>query len=114
MAITKRHKIKLHVKKGDLVYVRSGEDKGKKGRIVEILASENKALVEGINVVSRHTQPDAQNTKGGIIKKEAPVHISKLMLLDSKGQPTRVGRMEVNGETVRYAKKSGDKKEVIK
>ena len=81
----KRHTVKLHIRKGDMVFVRSGDDKGKKGRVIEILSKDMKALVEGVNVVSRHTKPDAQNTQGGIIKKEAPVHISKLASSIPKG-----------------------------
>ena len=107
-----RFKQKLHIKKNDIVYVRSGDDKGKKGRVLEVLVSEGKALVEGVNIISRHTKPNAKNTQGGIVKKEAPVHISKLMLLDPKGgKPTRVGRRTEGDKTVRYAKKS---EEVIK
>jgi large subunit ribosomal protein L24 len=101
---------KFHIKKGDTVYVNSGEYKGQQGRILEILRNENKALVEGINMVSKHTKPNAQYPQGGIIKKEAPVHISNLMLIDgSTGEPTRIGRkLNDNGKLVRYSKKSGE------
>jgi large subunit ribosomal protein L24 len=103
---------KLKIKKGDIVTVMSGESKGKQGRILEILIESNRALVEGVNVVSKHSKPNAKNTQGGIVKKEAPVHISNLMLVDPKnGKPTRVGRKMENGKLVRYAKLSG---EVIK
>ncbi|MFN5842408.1 MAG: 50S ribosomal protein L24 [Bacteroidota bacterium] len=102
----------MHIKKGDTVYVISGDDKGKKGRVLDVNTKTMRALVEGVNIVSRHTKPDAKNTQGGIIKKEAPVSVSKLMVLDPKsGKPTRIGRKEVNGISVRYAKKSN---EVIK
>jgi len=102
----------MHIKKGDTVYVISGDDKGKKGRVLDVNTKTMRALVEGVNIVSRHTKPDAKNTQGGIIKKEAPVSVSKLMVLDPKsGKPTRIGRKEVNGVSVRYAKKSN---EVIK
>ncbi len=101
---------KLHIKKGDTVYVNSGEDKGKTGRVLEILVSKNRAVVEGVNVVSKHSKPNAQNPNGGIEKKEASVHLSKLNPVDPKtGKPTRVGRKENNnGKLVRYAKKSGE------
>ncbi|HAR39256.1 MAG: 50S ribosomal protein L24 [Bacteroidetes bacterium GWD2_45_23] len=104
---------KLHIKKGDTVYVNSGEDKGKTGRVLEILVDKNRAVVEGVNIISKHTKPNAQNPNGGIEKKEASVHLSKLNPVDPKtGKPTRVGRKKDNkGKSVRYAKKSG---EVIK
>ena len=103
---------KLHVKKGDTVFVNTGEDKGKSGRILQVLVKKQRAIVEGVNMVSKHTKPSTKSPQGGIIKKEAPVHISNLNLLDPKsGKPTRIGRKEVKGELVRYAKRSG---EVIK
>jgi large subunit ribosomal protein L24 len=103
---------KLNIKKGDTVQVLAGDDKGKKGRVIEIDKVKMKALVEGVNIISRHTKPSAQNTQGGIVKKEALVHLSNLSILDPKGgKPTRVGRKMVDGKSVRYAKKSG---EVIK
>lgn len=104
---------KLHIKKGDTVYVNSGEDKGKTGRVLEVLVSQKRAIVEGVNIVSKHTKPNAQNPNGGIEKKEASIHISNLNPIDPKtGKPTRIGRKTDNkGKLVRYAKKSG---EVIK
>ncbi|MEA4918931.1 50S ribosomal protein L24 [Proteiniphilum saccharofermentans] len=101
---------KLHIKKGDTVYVNSGEDKGKTGRVLEVLVKKNRAVVEGVNMVSKHTKPNAQNPNGGIEKKEASVHISNLNPVDPKtGKPTRVGRKENSkGKLVRYAKKSGE------
>lgn len=104
---------KLHIKKGDTVYVNSGVDKGKTGRVLEVLIEKQRAIVEGVNIVSKHTKPNAQNPNGGIEKKEAPLHISKLNPLDPKsGKPTRIGRkLDSKGKLVRYAKKSG---EVIK
>ena len=107
-------KTKLKIKKGDMVVVISGvsKDLSKPKKVLEIIPSKSRAIVEGVNIISRHTKPNAENTDGGIIKKEAPVHISNLMLVDPKGGlPTRVGRKEVDGKIVRYAKKSG---EVIK
>ncbi len=101
---------KLHIKKGDIVYVNSGEDKGKTGRVLEVLVSKSRAIVEGVNIVSKHAKPNAQNPNGGIEKKEASIHISNLNLVDPKtGKPTRIGRKKDNkGKTVRYAKKSGE------
>lgn len=92
-----------------MVQVMAGDDKGKKGRVIEVRNTEKRALVEGINIVSRHTKPNAQNQNGGIIKKEAPVHISNLMLLDKAGKPTKVGRKPNDaGKLVRFAKNSGE------
>lgn len=92
-----------------MVQVIAGDDKGKKGRIIEVIRETKRALVEGINIVSRHTKPNAKNQNGGIIKKEAPVHISNLMLLDKAGNPTRIGRKTNDaGKLVRFAKKSGE------
>jgi len=103
---------KLHVKKGDTVFVNTGEDKGKTGRILQVIVKKQRAIVEGVNMVSKHSKPSAKSPQGGIVKKEASVHISNLNLLDPKsGKPTRVGRKVVKGKLVRYAKKSG---EVIK
>jgi large subunit ribosomal protein L24 len=101
---------KLHIKKGDMVKVISGEDKGYQGKVLEIIPSKYKAIVEGANMVSKHTKPNAQHTEGGIIKQEAPIHLSNLMLIDPKeGKPTRIGRkLDKNGKLVRFAKKSGE------
>lgn len=100
---------KLHVKKGDMVLVIAGDDKGKKGRVVEVVTKTQRAIVEGVNIVSRHTKPTAQNQNGGIVKKEAPVHISNLKVVDGSGNATRVGRKaNENGKLVRYSKKSGE------
>lgn len=104
---------KLHIKKGDNVMVIAGNDRGKQGRVLEIIVEKQRAIVEGVNLVKKHTRPNADNPKGGIIEQEAPVHISNLKVIDSKGNATRVGRKkdEKTGKTVRYSKKSG---EVIK
>lgn len=101
---------KLHIKKGDIVYVNSGEDKGKTGKVLEVLVNKNRAIVEGINMVSKSTKPNAKNPQGGIVKKEASLHISNLNVLDPKtGNPTRIGRkLNAEGKLVRYAKKSGE------
>jgi large subunit ribosomal protein L24 len=101
---------KFHIKKGDTVHVITGEYKGQQGRVLEVLINKDKAIVEGVNMVSKHTKPNAQYPQGGIIKKEAPVHISNLLPVDpSSGGPTRIGRrIDKKGKLVRYAKKSGE------
>ena len=101
---------KLHIKKGDLVYVNAGNDRGKTGKVLEIITEDNRAIVEGINMVSKHTKPNAKHPQGGIIKQEAGVHISNLQVVDPvKGGPTRSGRrLNDKGKLVRYAKKSGE------
>ena len=103
-------KKKLHIRKGDTVYVNSGDYKGRQGRVLDIDTASKKAIVEGINMVSKHTKPNARYPQGGIIKKEAPVHISNLMAVDpSSGEPTRIGRrLNDKEKLVRYAKKSGE------
>jgi len=101
---------KLHIKKGDTVFVNAGDNKGQQGRVLEVIREKNKAIVEGINMVSKHTKPNAKAPQGGIVKQEAPVHISNLMIVDPKsGKATRIGR-KLNSENklVRYAKKSGE------
>ncbi len=100
---------KLHIKKGDIVYVNTGVDKGKTGRVLKVLIEKNRAIVEGLNMVSKHTKPNAKNPQGGIEKKEAPIHISNLNVVDPKtGKPTRIGRKLVDGKLVRFSKKSGE------
>ena len=100
---------KLHVKKGDTVKVLSGADNGKTGKITSVDREKGRAFVEGVNLVSKHTKPSAANPQGGIVKREASVHISNLMVVDSKGQASRVGRkLNKDGKLVRYSKKSGE------
>ena len=101
---------KLHIKKGDIVYVLSGDDKGKTGRVLSVQVKKNRAVVEGVNIVSKSTKPSAKYPQGGIVKIEAPVHISNLNLVDPKsGKPTRIGRkLNDAGKVVRYSKKSGE------
>ncbi|MFN2457474.1 MAG: 50S ribosomal protein L24 [Chitinophagaceae bacterium] len=103
-----RFKPKYNIRKGDMVVVIAGDDKDiAKPRLVkDVLVDEGKVLVEGVNIITRHTKPSAQNTKGGIIKKEAPVHISNVMLWDGK-QGSKVKRTKENGKTIRTSKKSG-------
>ena len=100
---------KLHIKKGDTVKVLSGADNGKTGKITSVDREKSRAFVEGINLVSKHTKPSAANPQGGIVKREASVHISNLMVVDSKGQASRIGRkLNKDGKLVRYSKKSGE------
>lgn len=101
---------KLNIKKDDTVYVRSGEDRGKTGRVLKVLPAKNRAIVEGVNIVTKATKPNAQHPQGGLVKMEAPIHISNLSVVDPKsGKPTRVGRRRNDeGKLVRYAKKSGE------
>jgi large subunit ribosomal protein L24 len=101
---------KLHIKKGDQVIVNSGEYKGQKGRIPTINRDKGRAIVEGVNMVSKHTKPNAASPQGGITKQEAPVHISNLNLVDpSTGEATRIGRrLNDKEKLVRFAKKSGE------
>ena len=107
-----RFKPKFNIRKGDSVVVITGEDKDlSKPRVVkEVLLDKAKVLVEGVNIVTKHTKPSAQNTKGGIIKKEAPIHISNVMRWDAKAKaPAKVKREKENGKSVRVSKKSGEK-----
>ncbi|OQA45851.1 MAG: 50S ribosomal protein L24 [Bacteroidetes bacterium ADurb.Bin302] len=99
---------KLHIKKGDTVYINSGDDKGTVGRVLEVLTDKQRAIVEGANMVSKHTKPNAKSPQGGIVKKEASIHISNLNPVGKDNKPTRVGRKLVNGKLVRYAKKTGE------
>lgn len=107
-------KAKLHIKKDDLVKVLAGDSKGSEGKVLSIDKIKNRAVVEGVNLVSKHTKPDAKNPQGGIIKKESSIHVSNLMLVEpGTGKVTRVGRKldEKSKKLVRYSKKTG---EVIK
>lgn len=100
--------IKLKIKKGDLVRVITGDDKGKEGRVLEVMPAEMRAIVEGVNIITKHTKPTAASPNGGIVKKEAPLHMSNLMLVVG-GKPTRVGRKaDDTGKLVRFAKKTGE------
>ena len=102
--------LKLHVKKGDTVLVLSGNDKGKRGKVMSVDPKAQRAIVEGVRIISKHTRPNAEHPQGGIIKQEAPIHISKLMVIDNNGNPTRIGRKkdEKTGKLVRYSKKTGE------
>ncbi|ULT39237.1 50S ribosomal protein L24 [Niabella defluvii] len=110
--MSNRFKPKYNIKKGDQVVVITGADKDRtKPRLVkEVLVEEGKVLVEGVNIKTRHTKPSAQNTKGGIVKSEAPINISNVMLWDAKAKaPSKVKRERENGKTARVFKKSGEK-----
>ncbi|MCB0472798.1 MAG: 50S ribosomal protein L24 [Flavobacteriaceae bacterium] len=97
--------MKIKIKAGDMVRVITGDDKGKEGKVIEVLKDKNKALVEGVNMVSKHTKPSAKNPQGGISKMEAPIHISNIMLLE-KGETTRVGYRIEGDKKVRFSKKT--------
>ena len=98
---------KLKIKSGDTVVVTTGEHKGSEGKVMTVLIDKNKAIVEGVNMVSKHEKPSASNPQGGITKKEAPIHISNLSLIDPKsGKATRVGYKIENGKKVRFSKQS--------
>lgn len=98
---------KLKIKSGDTVVVLAGDHKGSEGKVLKVFTDKNKAIVEGVNLVSKHQKPSTQNPQGGIVKKEAPIHISNLSLIDSKsGKPTRVGYRMEDGKKIRFSKKS--------
>jgi large subunit ribosomal protein L24 len=101
---------KLHIKKGDTVIVLSGEDKGKTGKVLKVIVDKQRAIVEGVNIVTKSSKPTAKNPQGGFIKVEAPIHISNLSLIDPKsGKPTRIAiKVNADGKKVRIAKKSGE------
>ena len=101
--------IKTNIKKGDNVYVLSGDDRGKQGRVLSVDREKFRAIVEGVNIVTKAAKPSAKHPQGGLIKMEAPIHIANLALIDPKtGKPTRVGHRIEDGKKVRYAKKSGE------
>ena len=99
---------KFNIKKGDTVYVNAGNDKGKTGKVLEVLRDKDRVIVEGVNMVSKHTKPNPKNPQGGIVKQEAGIHISNVNLVDNAGKPTRIAHKEVDGKTVRIAKTTGE------
>ena len=100
---------KIHIKKGDTVYVNAGNDKGMTGKVLSVDRSKDRVIVEGVNMVKKHTKPNSKQPQGGIVEQEAGIHISNLQLIDPKsGKPTRVGYKMVDDKKVRYAKKSGE------
>jgi large subunit ribosomal protein L24 len=103
------NKTKLHVKTGDTVKVIAGDDRGKTGRVTSVLTDKQKVVIEGLNLVTKHSKPSAKNPQGGIAKVEAPIHVSNVVLLDAKGNPTKTAkRKNSEGKTERYAKKTGE------
>ena len=98
---------KLKIKKGDKVVVLSGSSKGTKGSVLKVFPDKGKAIVEGVNKIKKHPKPNAENPQGGIVETEAPIYVSKLALVDSNGNPTRVGYEVKDGKKVRVAKKTG-------
>lgn len=99
---------KLKIKSGDTVRINTGDHKGEEGKVQRVLRDKNKAIVEGVNMVSKHEKPSASNPQGGIVKKEAPIDISNLSLVDKKGEATRVGYRTEDGKKVRFSKKSNE------
>ena len=102
--------VKLHIKKGDMVQVIAGDNKGQQGKVLKVEVTKQRAIVEGVNLCKKATKPNAQNPQGGIVEKEAAIHISNLQVLDPKsGKLSKVGRkLNAKGKLVRYAKKSGE------
>ena len=99
---------KLKIKTGDTVRITTGDHKGTEGKVMRVDSEKNKAIIEGANMVSKHEKPSAKNPQGGIVKKEAPIHISNLSLVDAKGETTRVAYEIRDGKKVRVSKKSGE------
>ena len=99
---------KIKIKRDDNVLVIAGEHKGSTGRVIKVINDQNKVIVEGVNVIKKHSKPSAQNPQGGIVEKEAPIHVSNLSLTTSDGQATRVGYRLEDGNKVRFAKKNNE------
>ena len=99
---------KFNIKKGDTVFVNAGNDKGKTGKVLEVLRDKDRVIVEGVNMVSKHTKPNPKNPQGGIVKQEAGIHISNVNLMDANGKATKVAHKEVDGKKVRIAKTTGE------
>ena len=99
---------KYNIKKGDTVYVNAGNDKGKTGKVLEVLREKDRVIVEGVNMVSKHTKPNPKAPQGGIIKQEAGIHISNVNLMDANGKATKVAHKVVDGKKVRIAKTTGE------
>ena len=99
---------KFNIKKGDTVYVNAGNDKGKSGKVLQVLRDKDRVVVEGINMVSKHTKPNPKSPQGGIVKQEAAIHISNVNLMDAAGKPTKIAHKVVDGKKVRIAKSTGE------
>tara|TARA_B110000046_G_scaffold182548_1_gene216819 strand:- start:829 stop:1140 length:312 start_codon:yes stop_codon:yes gene_type:complete len=101
--------MKIKIKKDDNILVIAGEHKGSEGKVIKIIKEKNRAIIEGVNMIKKHEKPSAQNPQGGIIEKEAAIHISNLSLVSSEGNATRVGfRFEEDGKKVRFSKKNNE------
>lgn len=96
------------IKKGDRVVVLTGRDRGRQGNVIRVFPTESRLLVEGVNLVQRHTRPSQVNPQGGIVNKEAPIHVSNVAYVDKGGEATRVGFRMQGDKKVRFAKKSGE------
>ena len=105
-----RKAAKLHLRKGDTAMVIAGNDKGQKGKVLEVHVEKNRAIIEGVNMITKHVKPSANNPEGGIEKTEAPIHISNIMVIDpASGDPTKTGRkLNDDGKLQRFSKKTGD------
>ena len=99
---------KFNIKKGDTVYVNAGNDKGKTGKVLEVVREKDRVIVEGVNMVSKHTKPNSKAPQGGILKQEAGIHISNVQLMDASGKATKVAHKVVDGKKVRIAKTTGE------
>ena len=99
---------KFHIKKGETVYINAGNDKGKTGKVLQVLRDKDRVIVEGVNMVSKHTKPNPQHPQGGIVKQEASIHISNVQLMDASGKPVKVGFRMEGDKKVRYAKTTGE------
>lgn len=99
---------KIKIKRDDKVLVITGEHKGSEGKVIKVMRDQNKAIIEGVNMIKKHAKPSAQNPQGGIVEKEAPIHISNLSLTTADGEATRVGYREEDGNKVRFAKKNNE------
>ncbi|MCR4565019.1 MAG: 50S ribosomal protein L24 [Bacteroidales bacterium] len=99
---------KFNIKKGDTVYINAGNDKGKTGKVLQVLRDKDRVIVEGVNMVSKHTKPNPKAPQGGIVKQEASIHISNVNLMDANGKATKVAHKEVDGKKVRIAKTTGE------
>ena len=99
---------KIKIKRDDKVLVIAGEHKGSEGKVIKVMRDQNKAIIEGVNMIKKHAKPSAQNPQGGIVEKEAPIHISNLSLTTAEGEATRVGYREEDGNKVRVAKRNNE------
>ncbi len=99
---------KIKIKRDDKVLVIAGEHKGSVGKVIKVMRDQNKAVIEGVNMIKKHTKPSAQNPQGGIVEKEAPIHISNLSLTTAEGEATRIGYRVEDGNKVRFAKKNNE------